>query len=552
MSLTSLKVDVLVVGGGTAGAAAAWQAARMGASVLVLEESPWLGGMITAAGVSALDGNKGAMASGYLRKFREAIEDYYGGRDKVFTGWISETCFEPRVAANFFAKWSAEAGVKVWHGAKVVEILVDHNRVNGAIVNHEGQTFQVNAHTTIEATEYGDVLEMAGIPYRLGRESRDETGEPDAPETPDMEVQDLTFCATLKKYEGNAPAVPAPSDYNPRDFDCSTAEIASVTDESILNHKLHSWDSFLGYALLPNDKYLLNWPFHSNDSPDTIGVFGTAEERTAALEKAKQRTLAYVHYIQNELGHPEWGLATDEYGTPDHLPFIPYIRECRRVKGVYFMVEGDVVPEPGHARARFQPDSIAVGDYYLDHHHSKAHLPPEIRLVENYPDNAPFMVPYQCLLPETIDGLIVTEKSISASHIVNGCSRLQPVVMLMGQAAGAAAALSAGRLLEPREVDVRELQSILIEERVALYPTNDVNWDHPAFGAVQRLSLRGLRFESDPMLFTPDVVLDQAVAEKWISKWAEVAGISRDTAAALWQPGMTKGDLFRAFDESGS
>lgn len=549
MASSALQVDVLVLGGGAGGAAAAWQAATAGAKVLVIEETPWLGGMITSAGVSAFDGNKHAMGSGFFHRLRSAIESHYGGPEKTFTGWISLTCFEPHVAARLIGRWVAEAGAEVWHGAKLDRVVVKDSRVVAARVRYQGQTYEIRAKVFIEATEFGDVLAAGNIPCSLGRDARHITGEPSAPELGDMEVQDLTWVATLKKFPEGAPRVAKPAGYDPRVFDCCVKEYASITDESKVNHTIHTFESFLTYSLLPNDKYLLNWPHHSNDSPDTLGVFGTPAEREEALRRARHRTLCFVYFMQNELGHPEWGLATDEYDTIDGLAYMPYVRESRRGQGVRLMVEQDVVPPKGCVRAPFQSDSIAVGDYFLDHHHSKAHLPEEWRLVENYPSNGPFQIPYDCVVPRDVDGLLLAEKNISVSHIVNGCTRLQPVVMLTGQAVGMAAAMAVSQGCEVRDIDVRDLQSRLIEAGVALYPIIDVFNDHPAFKAIQHLAMRGVRFDEDPMEFKPDTKLSAEDATRLAAKIAEATGL-RD-AANLHREGMTRGEFYRRVYERG-
>lgn len=547
-------IDVLVVGGGVSGSAAAWQAARLGASVIVAEPTPWLGGMITAAGVSALDGNKGAMATGFLRRFRDRIDAHYGGPQNVRTGWISDTSFEPHVGARIMAELVADPGngqqaPTVWHGAQLVEVHREGDRITGATFDHDGTRKRVAAKVTIEATEFGDVLAAGGVPFRLGRDARSETGEAHAPEVADNEVQDMTWVATLKQRSAPYPPghlVPRPADYNPDAFDGAVIERCKNPDPALLNHHLHDFESFITYALLPRDKYLLNWPFHSNDSPDSYGIFGTPADRARAFDLARRRTLAFVHFMQNDLGHPEWGLADDEYGTPDGLAFIPYVRESRRVVGSRLLVMDDVLPpRPGGPRARIHSDSIAVGDYFLDHHHSKAHLPPDQRLVEDYPDNAPFQIPYGCLVPATVDGLICAEKSISVTHIVNGCSRLQPVVMLLGQAAGAAAALCAKAGIEPRALDVAQLQRLLVrDEKVMLFPFWDLEHTHPAFVAAQELALRGFFDEEEPMKLDPEDPITPDEMRTRLERWAEHGG-SRIEADALAGDHPTRGEFLQ-------
>jgi hypothetical protein len=239
-----------------------------------------------------------------------------------------------------------------------------------------------------------------------------------------------------------------------------------VTDEHHWNHGLHSWESFLGYARLPGGGYMLNWPFHANDFPAERRLFEDRSRRAAAFARARRHTLGFVHLIQTALGHPEWGLdagAFDPAGGEDlpGLALVPYVRECRRVVGVRTMREQDVVPAERGGRLPEVPDAIALGDYFLDHHHASMHRPPGERLVEDFPDNAPFQVPYGCLVPRHHQGLLVAEKSISVTHIVNGCTRLQPVAFQLGQAAGAAAALAVAAGTEPRAVEVPALQDAL-------------------------------------------------------------------------------------------
>ncbi|MEY3161180.1 MAG: hypothetical protein RIT25_1171 [Planctomycetota bacterium] len=479
------EVDVLVVGGGCSGAAAGIQAARAGARTLVCEETPWLGGMITAAGVSAVDGNEGALGGGIFRAFRDFVEAHYGGREAVRTGWVSNTCFEPQLGAKWFRETLQASGAEALHGARLREVLRDGNVIRGAVFETPKGVVEVRAKVTIEATEYGDVLELGRVPYRFGRESRAQTGEPHAPEVPDLEIQDLTMVATLRRSEGKAKPVALPAGLDVSRFDCSTSQICSIPDPAYWNHKLHDWESFLTYSLLPGGMFMLNWPFHSNDYP-AQGLFGTREERAQTIARAKERTLAYVHYIQNHLGHPEWGLAEGVYPTADHLPLMPYVRESRRVVPVRWMVEQDVVPQDGSRRNVVRKDGVAVGDYYLDHHHDKDHRPPGQRLGEDYPSNAPFQISWSAMLPQGIEGLIAAEKCIGVTHIVNGCSRLQPVAIAIGQAAGEAAAQAARSGKGLHELQVASVQKALIDAGCVCVPDREVGCDNPRFGARQR------------------------------------------------------------------
>lgn len=537
------SVDVLVLGGGTSGVAAACQAARMGATVLLAEESPWLGGMLTAAGVSCIDGNEGPLAGGVFRRFRDAMEEHYGGREAVRTGWVSNTCFDPRVAARWFASKAERFGVEVRHGCRPVLVLRDDDRVRGAVLEQGGEREAVTAHVTIDATELGDGLQLGRVPFRLGRDARSDTGEPDAPEEADFLVQDLTWVAILRAWPDRAPAVPRPTGYDPAVFDGATAIRTPSDDPAWMNHALHDWDSFLSYGRLPGDRYMLNWPFHANDFPMTPALF-TAAGRAAAFGEARARTLAFVHYIQNELGHPEIGIDPEVFGTSDGLAYIPYIRESRRMIGVATIAEGDVVPAPGRVRPARHRDSVAVGDYPLDHHHWRHHLPPGQRVEIDYPKTAPFQVPYRALVPARVDGLLAVEKNLSVTHIANGCVRLQPVVLAIGQAAGAAAAVAADRGCEPRDVDVAHLQDLLLDDRAVLVPYRDVDPTHPAFPSIQRIGLG--TGEDEPYEFRPDERVDEAALDDIARAW----DVPPERVRGCFRPGMIRADLARAVDVS--
>lgn len=514
--------DVLVIGGGTSGSAAGIQSARLGAKTLIIEDTPWLGGMITSAGVSAFDGNKYALGGGIFGELRKKIEDYYGGPEKTFTGWISLTCFEPKIGKEFLHQIAnEEKDLTIWFESHLLKVLKKGQRITGAIIKRNDDIIvQVNSKIMIEATEFGDVLKFAEIPYRLGRDSKADTGEPDAPEKEDDIVQDMTYCAILKKYEDKAPLVKKPISYNPLLFKNSTAIDSDTNDESLLNHKLHSWESFITYASLPSDKYLLNWPFRANDYPTNLEVYENFSARPLHFIKAKEHTLAYVYYIQNELGHPEWGLAEDEFGTEDHLPFIPYVRESRRGKGIYLMTEKDVVVAENSFRPLLRKDSIAVGDYFLDHHHSLFHQLPGKRLIENLPANAPFQVPFGSLIPQDIDGLILAEKSISVSHIVNGCTRLQPIVMLIGQAAGVIAALAVKENIQPVEVNIASVQEALLNAGCQLFPYRDVWKTDTLFEVTQKLALLGIYIDDEDFSFSSDKMVASSEIAKWFKNYS--------------------------------
>ncbi len=498
------KTDILIIGGGTSGVCAGIQAARLGANVLLVEPTPWLGGMLTAAGVSAIDGNH-RLPSGLWGEFRQRLYDHYGGAEAVFTGWVSNTQFEPKVGAQILgAMAAAEKTLSVMHGYRVQSLQKSEHRVTGAmIVGPDGNGQVVTAKITIDATEYGDVLAMAGCEYDLGRDARSETGEAGAAEKIDDAIQDLTYVAILQAYpDGQAPLVPKPANYDPSRFRGCCKEAGPDPTNT-------SCEAMISYGRLPNDKYMINWPRFGNDIFLPLTEMNE-RERNDALKQAKEHTLAFVYFLQQELGQRHLGLAQDEFPTADALPLIPYIRESRRLRGVQRLLVDDLADPYGNANRALYRYGIAVGDYPLDHHHDQ--YPGEVK--ESYASLPAFNVPYGCLVPKEIDGLLVAEKSISVTHLVNGCTRLQPVVMGIGQAAGAAAALSIEQQKQPREMDVAILQETLLKANCMLMPFSDVPPAHDDFKIAQRAGLGGTlhgRGESidwaNRMYFDPDGVL---------------------------------------------
>ncbi|MBI5009003.1 MAG: FAD-dependent oxidoreductase, partial [Bacteroidia bacterium] len=317
-----LETEVLVIGGTTSGISAGIQSARLGTETLMIEETEWLGGMITAAGVSAIDGNHN-LHSGIWNEFRNRLRLHYGGASALATGWVSNTLFEPHTGDSIFKAMAAETnGLKVIYGFYPVSVIKKENKVTGVLFcNEDGEKLQVKAKVVIDATDLGDVLSMAGAEYDLGMDSRDITGEENAPEVKNNIVQDLTWVAILKDYgSGRNKTIEKPSGYNPELYRGS----CSMTVDSVLIN----CEKMLTYGRLPNNKYMINWPRKGNDIYLNI-VEMSREERMNELRKAKDRTLGFVYYIQTELGFKNLGLADDEFQTSDRLAIIPYHREGR-------------------------------------------------------------------------------------------------------------------------------------------------------------------------------------------------------------------------------
>ena len=482
--------DVAIVGAGAGGCAAALQAARSGASVLLLEEGPWVGGMLTSAGVSAIDGNY-RLRGGIFGEFCDSLAARYGGYEALRTGWVSNILFEPQVGEAVLGNMlAAEENICLYRNISLDSLTrkdaVWHLRCGGR---------RFRAAMLVDCTELGDVAARLGIPYDLGMDSSRDMGEDVAPEEANDIIQDLTYVITARFYDRDMTIS------RPKGYDASLYEGCNPGGT----------DAMLSYGLLPGGDVMLNWPINGNDAYMNLVEAGK-EERDSLLEEAKRISLGYLYYIQTELGHPELGIAEGVYPSADGLPLIPYHRESRRIHGRTRFTVNDVF-DP--YRNNLYRTSVAVGDYPVDHHHRRYPCPDSLPDLHFYPVPS-FSVPAGVLVPgenplqgdEDYSTLLVAEKSVSVSNIVNGATRLQPVVMGLGQAAGAMAALSAAA---GREATVRELQDELLEASCYLMPYQELTPYDEGFASVQSVGLTGIlrgRGESigwqNRTLFRPD------------------------------------------------
>jgi hypothetical protein len=508
---TSYKTDVLVIGASASGIAAGIQSTRMGVQTIIAEPTTWLGGMITAAGVCAFDGNH-SMPSGLFGEFREALHKVYGGASKVSTGWVSNTLFEPHVGDSIFKSMVLHTkGLTVKYQFQFVSAIKNNNAITGAIFLHllTNQKVTIYAKQVIDATELGDVLANAGVPYSLGMEASAVTGEDvHVSETNDI-VQDITYVAILKDYgKGTDKTIPRPKNYDPSEFDgaCTDYYFNTAKPKPNVDAK-----KMLDYGKLPNKKYMINWPNSGNDIYLNIVEMNEAD-REKELVKAKEQTLRFIYFIQHQLGFKNLGLADDEYPTADKLPLIPYHRESRRVMG---LVRFDVkhIAKPFDSPNPLYKTGIAVGDYPIDHHHKKNLKAPQH--LDFYPVPS-FNIPLGSLIPQDISGLIVAEKSISVSNVVNGTTRLQAIALLIGQAAGTLAAQAVQQNLDAQNIPVRKVQLGLLNSNAYIMPYFDVPQSHPQFIVVQKIGATGiLKGEGVPYswanrtLFHPDSLLNR-------------------------------------------
>ncbi len=483
----SERTDILIAGGGTSGIAAGIQAARMGVSALIAEEHEWLGGMLTSAGVSAVDGNYN-LQGGLWKEFRDSLSAHYGADSLLRTGWVSNVMFEPSVGNRIFNNIAKnEPGLSVFFNYCVETISKRNNGWSVVLRNSKtGKKLLYKARFLIDATELGDVASMCGAAYDIGMDSRYETGEDIAPEHKNNIVQDLTYVAILKKYDGQI-EMPKPDDYDSSLFACCCINPLCVTPPG--KDRLWPAESMITYGKLPGNKYMINWPISGNDFYANI-IEMNRDERNKVLVAAKNRTLGFIFFIREQLGFDSLYLADDEFPTADRLPFIPYHRESRRIRGkVRFTVNH--ITHPYDQPDKLYRTCIAVGDYPVDHHHSRYTGKDTLPDLHFYPVPS-YGLPLGVMIPETVNDLIVAEKSISVTNLVNGTTRLQPVVLQIGQAAGALAALAVIHNKHISDIEVREVQNVILETGGYLLPYLDVPPDHLWFKPMQRIGSTGI------------------------------------------------------------
>jgi hypothetical protein len=480
----SYKTDILIIGGGASGTTAGIQAARMGVKTLIVEETEWLGGMLTAAGVSAIDGNHN-LPSGLWGEFRQHLYDYYGGPKAVETGWVSNTLFEPSAGNTILKTMARHHNLAIWYKS-VLKSIRKEGKLWKAEISSKGKKQSVEAKIVIDATELGDVMAALHIPYRVGMDSRFETGESFAPEKANNIIQDLTYVVVLKDFgPGADKTIPKPEGYDPDEFSCccDVADPASHDNTPKIN-----CNQMITYGRLPNNKYMINWPKCGNDLYLNI-IEMTDTERKEALKKAKLHSLRFIYHLQTKLGFKNLGIADDEFPTADRLPMIPYHRESRRLKGQVTLTLNDVT-SPYTQKTALYRTGVAVGDYTIDHHHLKNPEAPQIDFVKIKVPS--YNIPLGALIPADGEGLIVAEKSISVTNIVAGASRLQPVVLGVGQAAGALAATALLGNTDPANVSIRAVQKALLENNAYLMPFIDVKPGDASFKVIQKIGATGI------------------------------------------------------------
>lgn len=501
--MKELETDILIVGGGVGGCAAALAATEAGFRAVLTEETDWIGGQLTVQAVPPDEHGWierfGCTAS--YRQFRNRVRGYYRAyypltaeaRANEFlnpgNGWVSPLCHEPRVALAVLNGMlaprlsAAHLTLLTQHQPLGADVTGDRVRSVLFLDKSDGQHVAISARVVLDATETGDLLPLAKAEYVTGAEGRDQTGEPSAPrEAQPDNTQAISVCLALDYRPGEDHTIERPEQYafwrsfrpeleppwpgpllswtalNPRTLQPIRYHFNPAGEEPIAFSGLWSFRRVLDRTnfeprAFDSDITIVNWPMidyllgHIMDT--------SADERRRHLDSARQLSLSLIYWLQTEAPRPDgkqgWpGLRPrdDVVGTRDGLAKGPYVRESRRIKAELTVVEQHVsaAHRPGSRLGASFPDSVGIGHYRIDLHPSTGG--------SNFIDveALPFQIPLGALIPVRMENLLPAAKNIGTTHITNGCYRLHPVEWNVGEAAGALAAFCLARRTSPRSV----------------------------------------------------------------------------------------------------
>ncbi|KAA9150176.1 FAD-dependent oxidoreductase [Amycolatopsis acidicola] len=510
--MPELGTEILVVGGGLGGVAAALAAARAGHQVVLTEETDWLGGQLTAQAVPPDEHpwieRFGGTAT--YRQLREGIRDYYRRNYPLRAeairlsglnpgaGRVSKLCHEPRVALAvldaMLAPHRAAGRITVLTEHRPVAAEVTGDRVEAVVLEHGGERVTVRAEYVLDATENGDLLPLTGTEFVVGAESRGEYGEPHAPEKADPgNLQGITYCFAVSHHAGQNYVIDRPAMYDfwrsytpefwpgpllgflapdPRTLEAvgrtfvpnpDADPLAINADQSadagdkelwgfrrILARGLHEPGAF------DSDITLVNWPLNDYWLRPALEIDGVAgpEDVARAHHEAKQLSLSVLYWLQTEAPRVDGGT-----GFPG-LKLRPDI-----VGSADGLAKSAYVRESRRIRAVTTVTEQDVSLDILGPTGRKSYVDSvgvgsyRIDLHpstggDNYVDVAsvPFEIPLGALLPQRMRNLVPANKNLGTTHITNGCYRLHPVEWNIGEVAGHLAGFALRRGSEPHQI----------------------------------------------------------------------------------------------------
>lgn len=498
-----LAADVLVVGGSFGGVAAAITAARMGRTVILTDENAWIGGQATAQGVP-LDEHPWAEEFGRTQsyaEFRSRARDYYrrnfpltdaarnDSRLNPGAGWVSKLCIEPRVALavlhEMLAPHLAAGRVRIFTRHRPIAAHVDGDLVRAVTLRDEtnGHDRTFTAPYILDGTELGDLLELAKVEHVIGAEAQRATGEPLAADVADpLDQMVFTHVFALDHLPGEEHVIDKPRDYdrwrNARDSRGGDKPKFSIPDLFGEKH-----DHF-GRPIKPGQYRTSTWNFrrmlcrenfapgafasdvtvaiwHANEYNGGVLCGVSPDEQRRHLDAARQLSLSTIYWLQTAAPNPATGgkgfpglrPRGDFFGTADGLAQAPYVRESRRIRAEFTVLEQHFrTDSPGNANGpRLYPDSVGLSGYRIDIH--KPVAPGKASITEvAHGKHWLQQIPLGALLPVRIGNLLPACKNLGVTHVTNGAFRVHPTEWNVGEAAGALAAFCLEKKLEPRQV----------------------------------------------------------------------------------------------------
>lgn len=569
------RFDLVIVGGNPGGITAAIAAARQGKTSVILERTNHLGGL-PANGLGATDIATRKATTGLFSEFTSRNKQYYinlyGEKSQQVKDCSDGFHFEPSVAASVYQEMLNEHKDKITilpmrqFDAEPQNITLKNGRIESiSILNREnGQKEIYQGAIFIDATYEGDLGAAAGIPFRVGRESAKEFGEPGAGRVyeywkskpaegttgeSDNALQAYNYRLCLTNDPKNRIPFPKPEHFDREEYASliedvwtgrnTQAAMTKVTNEMMEENRHHiaqgnrtklpgdGWgiNKLSSLVKLPNQKTDANnqhAAFLSTDLPEENWPWPTSswEWRDKFAKRLKDYTLGLFWFAQNDQELPphfrkeiaEWGLAKNEYQDNAYFPRQVYVREGRRFEGVYFFTAKDALPTAAGKRPPLHSNSVTASHYALDSHAARkretgrAHLDGFI----SYP-TAVYTVPLGVILPREVDNLLLPVP-VSGSHIGFSTLRMEPCWMALGQAAGLTASLAIDRGVTVRDIDISTLQDLLIQQKATLIYYRDIQPEDPDFPLVQYMGLRGYLPEWNANLQS---AVDKATLQHW-------------------------------------
>lgn len=494
--------DVVVYGATASGAAAAVAASRQGMHVALVSVDGHVGGMVSG-GLSETDKGREEVIGGISREFFERAGKHYN--EPI------EWRFEPHVAEQVFRDMLAEAHVTQLSGLRLREqagVATQNHRIT-AITLTDGTVLR--APVFIDTSYEGDLMNAAGVEFTWGRESAAQYGEsiagvsgkqrpthqfnvrvspyaadgsllPEVQPGPrgtigqaDKLVQAYGFRMCLTNVPGNMLPFPKPANYDPARYELLKRYIVALAQQT---GRAPSMRALMIMTPIKGGKFDIN--SLGGFSTDHVGAsagFPMADykKQAAIWQDHYDYGAGFLYFLANDPSVPavlreemnSYGLAKDEFVAEHGWPFQLYIREGRRMLGAYVMTEKDITTDVK------KPDTIGMGSYQSDSHNVRR-IPTPDGAVENEGEQyvmppTPYEIPYRIMLPKAgaVTNLLVPV-CFSASHVAYSTIRMEPQYMILGQAAGTAAAIAVRDHVGVAKVPMPELQGELRDQKAVL------------------------------------------------------------------------------------